>query len=102
MLLKLLQEFYDVLFPKKEISYLYKLIDNIFIGITGGFYVFTQLDLEFEKDFIDIIYTSFEKQIYMHLFLREDLFELRCNSCGENDRISWDNLCFKCNFIKTF
>lgn len=101
-LIKLLHEFYDINWNTTKISWLSNMIDSIFIGIIGGFYVFTQLDIEFENIFTDIIYTNFEKQIYLQLFLREDLFHLKCNNCGETAQINIDNMCFNCNFIKTF
>ena len=102
LLVKLLYKLYNIDYPKKINYFFYELIDKIFIGVTGTFYTFTQLDLDFEENFIDIIFTSFEKQIYMHLFLKEKYFELVCNSCGEVSRVSWDNICENCKFIKTF
>lgn len=101
-LVKLLHEFYDIDWDNNKITWLYNIVDTVFIGIMGTFYVFTQLDIEFETICTDIMYTSFEKQIYLRLFLRNDLFHLKCNSCGETGEINSDNICFKCNFIKTF
>jgi len=101
-LVKLLHEFYDIDWNTTKDVWLNNIIDSIFIGIIGTLYVFTQLELEFENIIDDIIYTSFEKQIYLKLFLRKDLFELKCNCCGEIEEINIDNICFKCNFIKTF
>ena len=101
-LVKLLHEFYDIDWNITKDVWLHNIIDSVFIGIIGSLYVFTQLELEFENIINDIIYTSFEKQIYLKLFLRKDLFELKCNCCGETDEINMDNICFKCDFIKTF
>ena len=100
-LVKLLHEFYEI-DSNNFNDWLYNLINNIFIGILGNFYVFTQLDIEYEHIFTNIIYTNFEKQIHLHLFLRQDLFHLKCNNCGEIGYINIDNICFECNFIKTF
>ena len=102
LLVGALHELYKIEHFKNINYYFHDLIDKIFIGVTGTFYTFTQLELDFEDNFIDIIYTSFEKQMYMHLFLKEKHFELRCNSCGEISKISWDNICENCKFIKTF
>ena len=98
-LIKLIHEFYDLDFQKKKNNWLINMIENVFIGITGTFYVFTQLDFNFEKDFVGIIFSSFEKQIYMHLFLKEHLFELKCTGCGETIGVHWDEKCFKCSYI---
>lgn len=98
-LLHLLHEFYDFDWTNHTDKWLGNIMDSVFIGIIGALHVFTQLGIEFENIINDIIYTSFEKQIYLQLFLRDDLFHLKCNSCGETDQISVDNICFKCNFI---
>jgi len=101
-LIKLLHEFYDIDWKTNKDIWLHNIMESIFIGIISTLYVFTQLDLEFENIIEDIIYTSFEKQIYLKLFLRGDLFQLHCNCCGETSQVNIDNICFKCNFIKTF
>lgn len=101
-LIKLLHNFFDLDFKKNENLFISNIISNIFIGVVSNFYVFTELNYSFEEKFSEIIYTFFEKSIYTHLFLQKKFFLFKCNSCGETDIVDVDNLCFKCNFIKTF
>lgn len=99
---KLLHKFYDIDYEKKRNTYLINMIGNIFTGIVSTFYVFTQLDMDFETNFIDIFYFTFEKQIYIHLFLKEKKFKLECSACGGEGSIHFSNICMKCSYIKTF
>jgi len=101
-LIILLHEFFNLEFKKNENKFLSNIISNIFYGVVSNFYVFTELNYDYEEKFSEIIYTFFEKSIYTQLFLQKKFFLLICNNCGETDEVDADNLCFKCNFIKTF